>query len=226
LNRKIAISAVIVAFVAGMFFAGTPVEAKKGGGGAVIDEILVAITDLDLRVTALENDPIIGDFVIDASGGDCSSIGTWQPRNIVGGFINDATCFIETDIEGTITVISPDIAVDGQNHLVLGDTTTNGIFLDQPADGVTIRNFVLENHFRGIYSQNGLGIVIIDNIIRNSGEAGIEVGNSAAYPVISKNSINEPLRYGIKLENVQRAVISDNSIENSNLTAIFTTRSD
>jgi hypothetical protein len=55
MNRKIAVSAIVMAFVGGMIFAGTPVEAKKGGGGAIIDEILLAIDALDGRVTTLES---------------------------------------------------------------------------------------------------------------------------------------------------------------------------
>jgi len=55
MNRKIATIAIIVAFVGGMIVAGTPVEAKKGGGGSVIDEVLAAIDALDGRVTTLEN---------------------------------------------------------------------------------------------------------------------------------------------------------------------------
>jgi hypothetical protein len=57
LNRKIAVMAIIVAFVGGMFFAGTPVEAKKGGGGDVIDQVWAAIAGLDTRVSELEADP-------------------------------------------------------------------------------------------------------------------------------------------------------------------------
>ena len=56
-NRKIAISAIMVAFVAGMFFAGTPVEAAQGGVGALIDELWLAIDSLDGRVVTLENTP-------------------------------------------------------------------------------------------------------------------------------------------------------------------------
>ena len=57
MNRKIATIAIIVAFVGGMFFAGVPVEAKKGGGGSVIDEVLAAIMGLDTRVSELESSP-------------------------------------------------------------------------------------------------------------------------------------------------------------------------
>ena len=40
-----------------MIFAGTPVEAKKGGGGDVIDAVWAAITGLDTRVSELESSP-------------------------------------------------------------------------------------------------------------------------------------------------------------------------
>ena len=55
LNRTIVTIAIIVAFVGGMFFVGVPVEAKKGGGGSVIDEVLAAIMGLDTRVSELES---------------------------------------------------------------------------------------------------------------------------------------------------------------------------
>ena len=57
MNRKIVTIAIIIAFVGGMFFAGVPVEAKKGGGGSVIDEVLAAIAGLDTRVSELETFP-------------------------------------------------------------------------------------------------------------------------------------------------------------------------
>ena len=50
------ILAIIAAFVGGMIFAGTPVEAKKGGGGDIIDEIWATISSLDSRVTQNESD--------------------------------------------------------------------------------------------------------------------------------------------------------------------------
>jgi len=62
MNRKIATIAIIVAFVGGMVFAGTPVEAKKGGGGsaiellgAQIEDILVRLGVVEQKVQALEN---------------------------------------------------------------------------------------------------------------------------------------------------------------------------
>jgi hypothetical protein len=57
MNRKIATIAIVIAFVGGMFFAGVPVEAKKGGGGDVIDQVWAAITGLDTRVSELESSP-------------------------------------------------------------------------------------------------------------------------------------------------------------------------
>ena len=57
MNRKIATIAIVVAFVGGMFFAGVPVEAKKGGGGDVIDQVWAAIAGLDTRVSELETFP-------------------------------------------------------------------------------------------------------------------------------------------------------------------------
>ncbi len=56
MNRKIVITGIIIAFVGGMFFAGTPVEAAKGGGGNVIDQVWETIIALDARVTQNELD--------------------------------------------------------------------------------------------------------------------------------------------------------------------------
>jgi hypothetical protein len=66
MDRKIAISAIVMAFVGGMIFAGTPVEAKKGGGGAIIDEILLAIDALDDRISIVENEDL-NQNIVDAN---------------------------------------------------------------------------------------------------------------------------------------------------------------
>ena len=55
MNRTVATIAIIIAFVGGMFFAAIPVEAKKGGGGNVIDEVFALIMGLDTRVSELES---------------------------------------------------------------------------------------------------------------------------------------------------------------------------
>ena len=55
--NKIAIVAIVMAFIGGMIVAGTPVNAAKGGGAAVIDEILLAIEALDNRINNLEDIP-------------------------------------------------------------------------------------------------------------------------------------------------------------------------
>ncbi len=47
---------IMIAFVGGMFFAGTPVEAAKGGGGNVIDQVWASIIALDVRITQNELD--------------------------------------------------------------------------------------------------------------------------------------------------------------------------
>jgi len=50
-----AIAAILAAFVGGMIIAGTPVEAKKGGGGVNIEELQAKVADLESRLATIEN---------------------------------------------------------------------------------------------------------------------------------------------------------------------------
>jgi len=98
-NRKIATIAIIVAFVGGMIFAGVPVEAKKGGGGNVIDEVFALIMGLDTRVSELESSVTLSSLecienqvaVYNGTHWECFIISVSAPTESVEIFGYDAT---------------------------------------------------------------------------------------------------------------------------------------
>ena len=124
-NRKIAISAIMIAFVGGMIFAGTPVEAAQGGVGVLIDELWLAINALDgrvadnesdisgheTRITSLENNPNTLNEIMRIDGGRDTSINLNEVYFLDGDGItkNTASDFELASkmvgIDGTITEV-------------------------------------------------------------------------------------------------------------------------
>jgi parallel beta-helix repeat protein len=75
------------------------------------------------------------------TGGDCTSIGTWN--------VASKTCTLTTDLTETIEIDSDGITLDGNGHTITGSSTGDGIYLSG-RNGVTIRNTNARNFFYGI----------------------------------------------------------------------------
>ena len=112
MNKKIAISAILIAFVGVMVFAGAPVEAKKGGGGSVIDEVLAALAVLDERVTQTELD--IASLINNIAENDCAA------DKVVAGFDADGTPICVDQTVGSDTLAALGCA---DNEIIQWDDT-------------------------------------------------------------------------------------------------------
>ena len=64
-------------------------------------------------------------FIVDdgvgGTGGDCSSVGTWNGAA--------RQCTLTTDVYDTVQVVSPEITLDCDNHRIIGPGFGNGIFI-------------------------------------------------------------------------------------------------
>ena len=82
----------------------------------------------------------------DATGGDCSTIGTWDSAS--------KTCTLSGDVNEGIVIGSNYLTLDGNDHVVTGPGTTNdagyGIHLNVKTH-VIIKNIVVKDFLYGIF---------------------------------------------------------------------------
>lgn len=143
----------------------------------------------------------------DLTGGDCSSIGTWD--------LSTKTCVLNLDLYETIQIDSDNVTLDGNNHLVEGTYTGSGIYINGKS-GVTIKNIRINNFYYSLFLvsvtnsvidhntlvklgiKNGSGVylvgsnnnVISNNLVSSNGNDGIVLGNSS-FNQIKNNTTNE-----------------------------------
>jgi parallel beta-helix repeat protein len=164
-----------------------------------------------------------------ATGGDCTSIGTWN--------VSSKTCTLTTDLTETIEIDSDGITLDGSGHMITGsgNTSGNGLYLSG-RNGVTIKNTNVRNFFYGIYlnysSNNTLsgnnasnsvdGIDLASssnntlslNNASNNGD-GISLYSSSNNNTLSGNNANSNRYGGISLDSSSNNTLSENTASNS-----------
>jgi len=146
---------------------------------------------------SIENGPNVKFISDDATGGDCTSIGTWD--------FGTKTCTLTTDFSGTIQIDSDCITLDGNGHTLTGSNTGNGVYIFEK-EGFTIKDLEIQNFDDGITCGMGIWdisneISITGNIISNNNNNGISV---TEWPGGNKTTINENIifnnnNYGIFL---------------------------
>ncbi|MDL5503461.1 MAG: NosD domain-containing protein, partial [Candidatus Methanoperedens sp.] len=95
----------------------------------------------------------------DATGGDCTLIGTWD--NSI------KTCTLTTDIDKTIQIDNNGITLNGNGHTIAGNGTGNGVGLSRK-DHITIKNLIIEKFDSGISLDQSFYNNLTENIILNS----------------------------------------------------------
>ena len=81
-------------------------------------------------------------FIINSSGGDCTSIGNWDPDTY--------TCTLLEDVNDSIQIVSDSVTLDGNRHTVKGSGSGFGIEVMYLVSGVTIKNVTVNNFEVGI----------------------------------------------------------------------------
>ncbi len=125
-----------------------------------------------------------------ATGGDCTSIGTWN--------VASKTCTLTTDLTETIEIDSDGITLSGNGHTITGSSTGNGIYLSG-RNGVTIKNMNVWNFIYGIYLSFSSNNTLSGNNASNN-SCGIWLQYSSNNNTLSGNIANSNHGYGIVLD--------------------------
>lgn len=152
----------------------------------------------------------------DATGGDCTSIGTWDYASL--------TCTLTENVSTTgnaINIASDNITLDGSGYTVSGPGPRalyfKGINIDG-RQGVTVSNLTVSNFFYSIYLQNSSYNTITNNFISYNTQ-GIFLRRSSTYNLITGNTAYHNGRYfyegyGIDVQSPYNT-IGDNYISDS-----------
>lgn len=142
-----------------------------------------------------------------ATGGDCTSIGSWDAGS--------RTCTFTTDVNEMIQIDSDNIIIDGNGYTVSSGSWT-GVYLPRRT-GVTVRNLTLTGLSSGIYLFSSSGNTLENNTV-SSNSYGIYLfsssGNTISNNILSSNKV------GIFLYGFGGNTISNN-IDDSNAIGIY-----
>ena len=145
----------------------------------------------------------------DSTGGDCTSIGTWNNAAKI--------CKLSTNLTEGIIINSDKITLDGNGKSITGtytslnpsdSTFTEGVKIDG-ATGVTVKNLVINNVNSGIYLSSSENNLIIDNTLSNNGY-GVNLYDSPNN-AIRDNTITSDDGYGIKNDRSHLTIITGNT---------------
>ena len=149
-----------------------------------------------------------------ATGGDCTSIGTWN--------VASKTCTLTTDLTETIEIDSDGITLNGNGHTITGSSTGNGILL-LGRNGVTIKNTNVRKFIDGIYLSYSSNNTLIGNNANSNYYYGIRLDSSKNNMLIGNNAnSNNPNNgrmfisgYGIYLNSSSNNTLSGNNVKSN-----------
>jgi parallel beta-helix repeat protein len=188
-----------------------------------------------LTTGAMDDPPSDTIFIRDnATGGDCSLIGTWDNSTKI--------CALTTDSTSNIQIDSNNITLEGNRHTLTGNDTGFGVYLVSKG-GVTIKNLSIKNfssgiqlyygyentltnntaslNYNGIYLNRGGNNTVTDNIA-NSNYNGIYLlfgdGEFRGRNTLTNNTANLNRGSGIILGYVEtnNTLIGNNASNNNN----------
>jgi len=103
----------------------------------------------------------------DGTGGDCTTIGTWDAGS--------KTCTMTIDINDSIRINSPGITLDCAAHKITSPAFGTGVRIPSGANGVTVKDCVISDFAVGIGTAFNNDHFIIDNIVKNYFSRGISI---------------------------------------------------
>jgi parallel beta-helix repeat protein len=170
--------------------------------------------------TAQNNTKFISD---DATGGDCTSIGNWEPAT--------KTCTLTTDVNEPIQIVSNGITLDGDDHTITGTGApppTWPYFCQQgigvcvyQRNAVTVKNLRVTNFGSGIFLLYSTNVNVADNRIFGTSHNGIWNAFSNSNNI--KDNVVSDTYIGIIIEGSSGSIIQDNTISDVGLIGIYTT---
>ena len=156
-----------------------------------------------------------------ATGGDCTSIGTWD--------LSTKTCTLTDDFNGAIEITSNDITLDGNGYGsynimdldgVSGTTIENfvnsGIYIRGHGYQTNSHSFIKNNILTGIILDCSRNITIANNIISHNNGSGIYMYSCRDFINITENIINNNTEVGIEAWDGGISCITGNMINNNN----------
>lgn len=143
----------------------------------------------------------------DSTGGDCTQIGIWNAENL--------TCTLTADYTHQIIIDSDGITLDGNGHSLTGSSTheNNDAVTVTRHNGITIKNFVLQNFNYGIHLDDARGNTVANNVSISNEAAGISLRNATNNTLTGNRISNNNSDTGICL-----GYGSSNNILSSNTT--------
>jgi parallel beta-helix repeat protein len=117
----------------------------------------------------------------DATGGDCTAIGSWQAAN--------KTCKLNTDVGESVVIASDDLTLHCDGHTIIGSGTGNGIEL-QTRLGVTIKNCTVTGFRQGVRLAASSHNTIKDSTISTNTQFGIVLVATSNENTIKANTVN------------------------------------
>jgi parallel beta-helix repeat protein len=112
----------------------------------------------------------------DATGGDCTTIGTWDAST--------NTCTLTQDLNGTIGIIADGVTLDGNGHTLTGPRLNGGLIFN--SSYATVKNMTIRGFWNGIVVSGGSHNTLSHNTLQEN-EYGIYIDASDANIVRNNN---------------------------------------
>lgn len=174
-----------------------------------ITSIVLAILVLGMLSTgAVQAAPGSRTIRDDATGGDCASIGTWDPAT--------KTCTLTMDLTDSIVIESSGITLDGNGYGIIGDGTGVGVELTWNRSNVTIENLSVSQFAIGIDSWYGDIIITHSSLSENgTGIRLVYTSGIASHNIVTNNDV------GFHCIRIGNRMISSNTISNNKVALLF-----
>lgn len=152
----------------------------------------------------------------DATGGDCTQIGTWDSAT--------KTCTLTIDLYNqspdfrgaAISIDADGITLDGNGRIISGtklwNTAGTGVYLSG-ITAVTVKNLNIQGFWAGVYINYASGNILSNNILADNWDGIFMIGSSNNQ--FSANTISGNNYYGIKLHSSSGNAFFNNSISSN-----------
>lgn len=136
-----------------------------------------------------------------STGGDCTSIGTWNPST--------KTCTFTTNLTETVEISSNGITLNGDGHSIIksGSMTGYGVFINGK-NNVAIKDLTINNFSYGVYINSSINNTLTNNIASNNSN-GIFVQSSDS--TLIGNTANSNDNVGIFISSSTSNTITNNT---------------
>ncbi|VVB55516.1 Periplasmic copper-binding protein (NosD) [uncultured archaeon] len=156
---------------------------------------------------AIAANPLPGTIFIrdDATGGNCTLIGTWDNST--------KTCTLTTNIAGTIQIDNDGITLNGNEHKITGNGTDCGVYLYYRIH-VTIKNLIVEKFVSGICLSQSSYNNLTGNIILNNKD-GIRLAGSDYNNITNNTALNNSNGIGLYFPPGKENNLTENIVKNN-----------